>query len=542
MHIQNRRILILGGFGLVGTAVCRELLKRGPGALHIHSLRLGEAEKARDLLAPERGSTELHVCEGDIFARKDEGESASQRLFHQVGPLRDDDLPSYVLYRLLTEIQPDIVIDCVNTATGIAYRNIFRAAEQACVALETGDPQGKSMEHLLESLYIPRLIRHIQVLYRGMTDCATGVYIKVGTTGTGGMGMNVPYTHSEEKPSRMLLSKSALAGAHSMLLFLMARTPDAPITKELKPAAAIAWKSIGYGPISRKDGPIRMVNARPMPLGQDFSTHDPAAAELRDDVMENVYIDTGENGIFSLEEFSALTTSEQMEFITPEEIAAQLVYEIEGGNTGFDIMNALDNTIMGPSYRAGLMRHWALEKMVELEKQHDTHSVAFEMLGPPRLSKLLFEAHLLRLAYGKMSAVRKAEPADLCHILNTLVLENPEVANRIVATGIPILLDDMRIIRGQKVILPSEAVNITITDDRLETWVRDGWVDLRLANCTRWITRFRSIHEELAAIPREDTSSRHLRQHRFWHDENLILPGKIAGWIFAEEDHGSRMK
>lgn len=38
----------------------------------------------------------------------------------------------------------------------------------------------------------------------------------------------------------MLLSKSALAGAHSLLLFLMARTPGGPITKEIKPAAAIA--------------------------------------------------------------------------------------------------------------------------------------------------------------------------------------------------------------------------------------------------------------------------------------------------------------
>ena len=65
------------------------------------------------------------------------------------------------------------------------------------------------------------------------------------------MGLNVPYTHSEEKPSRVLLSKSAVGGAHSMLLFLMARTPGAPITKEIKPAAAIAWKKIAYGPISR---------------------------------------------------------------------------------------------------------------------------------------------------------------------------------------------------------------------------------------------------------------------------------------------------
>ncbi len=542
MHIQNRTILVLGGFGLVGTAVCRELLKRQPAAIHVHSLKLEEAEEALKVLAPDQDKAKLAACHGDIFDRDDEQPSLAARLMGQVGPLRDADLPKYNLYRLLDRIKPDIVIDCVNTATGIAYRNIFNAAEKTVEALEKAELGEEVVSHLVESLYTPRLIRHIQVLYRGMTDCKTGVYIKVGTTGTGGMGMNVPYTHSEEKPSRMLLSKSALAGAHSMLLFLMARTPDAPITKEIKPAAAIGWKGIKYGPIRRKDGPIRMVDARPRPLGKTFSTTDEAAASLRDDIMENVYIDTGENGIFSLEEFSALTTGEQMEFVTPEEIAAQLVYEIEGGNTGFDVINALDNTTMGPSYRAGLMRHWALEKMVELEKKHETHSVAFEMLGPPRLSKLLFETHLLRLAYGKMSAVRKADAADLTHILNTLVTEDPEVANRIVSTGIPILLDNGQLIRGQRVIIPAEAEEVAINDEKLENWVEDGWVDLRSANCRRWIERFRRIHDQLESIPREDTSSRHLRQHRFWHDENLILPGKIAGWIFAEEEHGARMK
>ena len=114
----------------------------------------------------------------------------------------------------------------------------------------------QAVEDLLEALYMPRLIRHIQVLYRGMIDAGTRIYFKVGTSGTGGMGLNVPYTHSEEKPSRVLLSKSAVAGAHSMLLFLMARTPGAPITKEIKPAAAIAWKQIGHGPIQRGGEPI----------------------------------------------------------------------------------------------------------------------------------------------------------------------------------------------------------------------------------------------------------------------------------------------
>src|SRR4030095_8522224 len=100
-----------------------------------------------------------------------------------------------------------------------------------------------------------------------MSDAGTLVYVKVGTSGTGGMGLNIPYTHSEERPSRVLLSKSALAGAQSMLLFLMARTPGAPITKEIKPAAAIAWKRIAYGPIARRGEAIHLVGAPPQPLG-----------------------------------------------------------------------------------------------------------------------------------------------------------------------------------------------------------------------------------------------------------------------------------
>ena len=58
-----------------------------------------------------------------------------------------------------------------------------------------------------------------------------------------------------------------------------------------------------------------------------------------------------------------------MEFVTPEEIAQYLIFEIEGGNTGHDIINALDNAVLGPSYRAGMMRHWAMEWMSELEEQ-----------------------------------------------------------------------------------------------------------------------------------------------------------------------------
>ncbi|MFQ5349623.1 MAG: short-chain dehydrogenase, partial [Thermoanaerobaculia bacterium] len=456
MDIQGHKVLVLGGYGLVGMAVCRELLLREPAEIQIHSLRREESEEARRALASEAGATRLTVSWGDIFGLHEEA-PRRQRIHAQLTTLHDDKLGAFLLYRLLDESRPEIVIDCVNTATGIAYRDMFQAAEALFVQLEkTEGPSPDAAEDLLQSLYIPRLIRHIQVLYRGMVDAGPRVYFKVGTSGTGGMGLNVPYTHSEEKPSRVLLSKSAVAGAHSMLLFLMARTPGAPITKEIKPAAAIAWKKIGHGPIVRGGEHLRLVAATPRPVGETFSTLDPTAGELTNEVLETAYIDTGENGIFSLEEFAMLTTAAQMEFVTPEEIARILVFEIEGGNTGHDIINALDNAVLGPTYRAGLMRHWALERLGELESQGDTRSVAFEMLGPPRNTKLLYETHLLREAFGTMTAVRESTPAEVAEKLDRLLQEQPRLASEALAVGLPILLRSGELLRGPSVIVPAD--------------------------------------------------------------------------------------
>jgi hypothetical protein len=541
LNLENRKILVLGGYGLVGTAVCRELLARHPREIQIHSLRIEESRKAVEELQQEAGATVLSVSAGNIFGLVKEG-TKRDLIRAELRRLDDETLGSFVLYDVLSQSRPDVVVDCVNTSTGIAYGDIFRSAEEVLKQLEGDGIEDGTAERLLDALYMPRLIRHIQVMYRGMIDVGTHVYVKVGTTGTGGMGLNIPYTHSEERPSRVLLSKSAMAGAQSMLLFLMARTPGAPVTKEIKPAAAIAWKKMGFGPIVRGGKPLQLVDARPIPLGATFSTEDAAAARVRDEPYENVFIDTGENGVFSLEEFSTVTSHEQMEFVTPEEIARYLVFEIEGRGTGYDIVNALDSAVLGPTYRAGILRHWALERLNEMEKEHGVHSVAFEMLGPPRNSKLLFEAHLLRLAFPNMEAVRAATPEAVRDALDRLVRSEPEAANRVVSVGLPILLDSGEVIRGPKVLVPNDADAAPVTPESLEAWVRDGWVDLRLANCAKWIERFQKIHDEISTLPTDDSSSRFLRNRRFWHKVDVIQPGKVVGWILGMEEGGSRIK
>ena len=126
--------------------------------------------------------------------------------------------------------------------------------------------------------------------------------------------------------------------------------------------------------------------------------------------------------------------------------------------------------------------------------------------------------------------------------LDELVRPRPEIANEIAAVGIPLLLPSGEVLRGVRVIVPAEAEEEPVTEEKLEAWVRDGWADLRPANCRRWIERFATIHREIESIPEDDTSSRHLRSSRFWDEDHAIQPGKVVGWILSEEEHGGRIK
>ncbi len=381
-----------------------------------------------------------------------------------------------------------------------------------------------------------------------MEEAKTQIYLKIGTSGTGGMGLNIPYTHSEEKPSRVLLSKSSVAGAHTLLLFLLARTPNAPITKEIKPTAAIAWKKIGFGEIKKSGKPVELVDHNPdlaIELGEIFKIKDEIPLEKTGETLKAVYIDTGENGIFSRGEFDAISSLGQMEYVTPEEIAETVVFELKGGNTGHDIINALDHATLEPTYRAGYMHNFAIKKMKRLEQKYGVDSVAFEMLGPPRLSKLLYEAQILKILYGSMLNVIKQNPKDVSLKAEELIKNNRVLRSQIISIGIPILMrDGKKLIRGPEIkIPPYRGENeLPVTPENIDLWAHDGWVDLREKNFELWINRFKKIIEETEKIPKEDTSSRYVRDRDFWNNYEEIDIGKIVGWLFIYEELGERMK
>lgn len=568
MDIKNKTVVVLGGWGLVGSAVVRLLINEQPKRIVVTSLQEREARQAVEELRKEypRSPKGFFIpWWGNIFMRNEFKDKTREELLRNEATRQKliddllDELSAAVItrsaiYHLMDTFRPDIVVDCINSATAIAYQDLFQASRSVRKAIR--EARGgkasdlyEATERLIATQYVPQLIRHVQLLYRSMQMVGTTIYVKIGTSGTGGMGLNIPYTHSEERPSSVLLSKSAVAGAHTLLLFLMGRTPDAPITKEIKPAAAIAWKRIGFGDI-RKRGKLIELEDCPPDQGERLTRTfrlqtDKPQTKRSGRPLRSVFIDTGENGVFSRGEFEAISTPGQMEFVTPEEIAESVIYEIRGGNTGHDIINALDNATLNPTYRAGFLFESAIREMQRLESEHKTRSVAFEILGPPRLSKLLYEAHLLEIAYGSMNAVLKVTPKGISAALERLVKDQAELRERIISIGIPILMaDGVTVLRGSEVKIPPfrGEKELPVTEQSLNAWAHDGWVDLRTKNMERWRKRFETIIAAAEEIPPGDSSSRFQRTRAYWNDFEMIEPGKLVGWIFSEEEKGKRMK
>jgi NAD(P)-dependent dehydrogenase (short-subunit alcohol dehydrogenase family) len=550
MDIRDGKVLILGGSGLVGMAIAREAAARGPAEVVISGLAREEAEEAVRELALAHPDVAWTPDWGDVFLPDDlreqrradlldDPQTRARLLDELFGPLTESMVTGSAFGALIDRHRPDLVVDCINTATVFAYQNLFASVSGLRERAAQGEIDLDSVERHLSTLYLPQLIRHVQVVLEATRRAGTRMYLKVGTAGTGGMGLNIPFTHSEERPSRVLLAKSSLAGAHTLLLYLMARTPGAPAVKEIKPTAAISWKRIGEGEVRKHGRPVPLVDAvRPVPLDDAFGEAAEGSWEEAGGTLSGVYLDAGENGFFSLGEFEALTALGLMEFITPEEIAANALREVEGRPSGKDVVAALDAATSGPTYRAGVLRQSALSGMEALERETGVESVAYEMLGPPRLSKLLFEAAILiRVVGRRLADLAAADPEETARRSQALLDADVDLRRRILSIGLPILLPaGDAVLRGRDLKVAPE----TGGADELDRMADRGMVDLRPANWRRWQDRISRIVGEIDGSPGADAGSRWDVEP--WHREGVARPGALAAWIFRHEDGGERIK
>lgn len=560
-------VLVFGGTGLVGSQVVREVGRQlAPEKIVVASL--AEAEVTSFLADVQREFPDIEFAGawGNVFVRdafslsprsallasREAREAMYEDLFGDIHAAQERS----GLARLIREHRPAVIVDCINTATGISYQDVENQSRKTHdilgrlhAAVEGGDADEskqligdleRSISTLLISQSTSQLIRHAQLLHTAMVDVGTRVYVKVGTTGTGGMGLNIPYTHSEDRPSAQLMAKNAMAFAHTGLLFLMARTPGGPLVKELKPAAMIGYRSVAFQAVKRRGEVQQRFESAEQRLDGRLRLHDDAGAYEALGTLEMAGVDTGENGFFARGEFETITYIDQMEFVTPEEIAEQVILEIKGSNTGFDVIAGIDSNVMQSSYRAGVLRHTALEKLQRLEEDTGSYSVALGQLGPPELSKLLYEAHLLKLTYGTLPAVLEADAADVAERLYRLVREDDTLRTTIVSIGLPILAPDGdTLIRGPRINIPESIYDeVDLPAGGVDAWARKGWIDLRPENVEAWQARFRRMRQAQHRLHTQGTAS--ISRETYLPD--TIQIGAVVAWFFNNEREGFRIK
>jgi hypothetical protein len=341
--------------------------------------------------ARENAQVEFIPEWGDVFVRSEFAHHKSRATLLQEQASRQqlladlyDDLDaayekSHLVHVLRTH-RPQVLIDCVNTATALSYQNAFDAAfrvRQALLCTATVNETSaaspdqnilsEEAERMLLVQSVPALIRHIQILSRAAEEIGMEQYMKMGTTGTGGMGLNLPFTHSEAKPSNLILAKSEAAFGHSGLLFLWSQTPGAPTVHEIKPGAAIGFRNVGVHSVTDRYGNKYIRKPRLVQL-QVKNNDGGGASSVVMDVRENeldyaklakmstIAIDMGESGLFTADEFRTLSAPGSMELISPEEVAEVCIQELLGIGTGNNVLASIRGAVLRPGYRAGTVR------------------------------------------------------------------------------------------------------------------------------------------------------------------------------------------
>ena len=179
MEIKDRTILILGGSGMVGRAVARKLLDFKPARIVLVALTEAEVVEAKDELNQIAGSTRIEALWGNIFVpssvakltnaeRIENPEHRHAVLDDLLGDMDDDVLHRSFLYEVFDKYKPEAVIDGINTATALAYTDVYHSAGELLAAARRGEATAEVVEKHMLTLTMPPLIRHIQIILATM--------------------------------------------------------------------------------------------------------------------------------------------------------------------------------------------------------------------------------------------------------------------------------------------------------------------------------------------------------------------------------------
>jgi len=395
------------------------------------------------------------------------------------------------IYDLINRWNPDIIVDSVNTATVLGskhnpYKDVHQFLDDSETEHNVDDLIGKINELLLHA-FVPKQIRFVQALQAALTDCQVRTYIKVSTTGLGGMGANIRYTHGDKLTSNLsfdLLGKVSAAGVFHQLLWTLSHTPGTDI-RVIVPATLVGWEDCRVTEVRSPGGEVHAVDCDdPVVLYQGQSLE---RFKLRHSgrKIRMPVVSSGENRDYSLMEMTTITALGQMGSITKEEVAEAVINELKGPTTK-NLLTAMDNACLGPSYAGFANREVALSRLRDLEASSGIPSIATGNLGPT-VAKHLFELHILKEAVGgDLDVLLNTDPGALTDACHQVIAADRALREQILSIGIPILINEDEALIGSHWIIPGKDEEQLISPQNLHEWAQRGWVDLRCEQVQHW--------------------------------------------------------
>ncbi|MFH1598052.1 MAG: NAD-dependent epimerase/dehydratase family protein [Patescibacteria group bacterium] len=459
--LHYKRILVLGGSGLVGRNIIETLLEQKVYHLGVVGLKgesnwknLEKIEKDKKIKINKYSDDLLMPSQfGRYSFKKRETPKNIGNLVRLLKQgIQKNEIRKEPLYKIVLDFRPDYIIDSVNTATHCAYNEI-----------SSNIVEGVGIGSLL-------LLRYYQILYHLLRDdfwreekkkIRILKYIKIGTTGIGGMGLDIPFTHGEEKPSLPLLKKVAMAGAQTNILLAMRNSHGIANVQEIIPATSIFQLS-GFN-------------------------------------NDHGEIDGGESQGYALEEFRLLTQQSQMGLIDVKELAKIIVDALQKEYNRHDVLEAFRRSAVTKSTLSVMVRNRALETWTQDQTKHGALSVAHGNLGPWRTRKLLFELFILLNCYhtNKTNFWRLSAQKIQKHI-KTDLSKNIPLQKEIKRSGLRVSTSAMR-----------------------DQVVSDKHIDLSTINITRWRKALQSLglKNKLISLYAGDILAQLIEQQ---HDLNAI--------------------
>ena len=494
--MEYNTILFIGT-GQIGKAVLNQVLKKQPKRIIIHNLTENKSIKVCEQFSKKYPEIEFICSYGNIFMPYKLKDLSNDNLYEKsekiieyfYNEINNNVLEKSRIVTLIKKYKPNLIIDAINTATvlGNSYNpedNLKRLSD---------DPIACATKLMVDD-YTTKIINFIYSLKYGIETYNVKKYVKVSTTGLGGMGVNMPYTHGDNPKinlSSALMGKIAASGVLHQLLWNLQHTKGINVSLII-PGTFVGYDSVLDEPIETDKG-LLYKRKSPKPyklvLGENIKYNN----NVTKDYLHFPVVRAGENHVYSKMELEVLTSIGQMEGIAKEEVANK-VMECIYGNSSNDVLVAMDNAMLKPTY---LGREMVYDIYDKFDKFDFINGIATGNLGV-NLSKQLYELYLIKVSYPHLSDLKNESIDDIVKKVNDAL--NQRLIEEIITLGIPILTFDNKFYIGDYSLIPSEKDDKTINSDNIEKWAKLGWVDLRKENIECWIKKLFEIYGDAKSM------------------------------------------